>query len=127
MPEGIPLAKADAGALEQVLSNLLLNALDAVEPGQGRITLAAAASEDGGQVSLIVADNGPGIPAVDLSHIFDPFFTTKEAGRGTGLGLAVAFGLMRDMGGTIEARNDGGAVFTLTLPACHGPCQEDAS
>ena len=127
VPEGIPLAKADAGALEQVLSNLLLNALDAVEPGQGRITLAAAASVDGEQVSLTVADNGPGIPAVDLPHIFDPFFTTKEAGRGTGLGLAVAYGLMRDMGGTIEARNDGGAVFTLTLPACHGPCQEDAS
>ena len=101
------------GALEQVAANLLLNALDAVEPGQGRITLSAAASPDGEQVSLTVADNGPGIPAVDLPHIFDPFFTTKEAGRGTGLGLAVAFGLMRDMGGTIEARNDGGAVFAF--------------
>jgi signal transduction histidine kinase len=126
LPDDLPLAKADAGALEQVLSNLLLNALDAVSPNQGRITLSAAAADNGEQVTLTVADNGPGIPAGDRPHIFDPFFTTKEAGRGSGLGLAVAFGLMRDMGGSIEVHNGGGAVFTLTLPACRSDCQEDA-
>ncbi|MHC1789874.1 c-type heme family protein [Solidesulfovibrio sp.] len=125
VPDDLPLAKADASALEQVLSNLLLNALDAVAPGTGRITLSAAASGDRQQVVLAVADNGPGIPANDLPHIFDPFFTTKDAGRGSGLGLAVAYGLMRDMGGTIEVANADGAVFTLTLPACVGPCQEE--
>ncbi|MYL85237.1 DUF3365 domain-containing protein [Desulfovibrio aerotolerans] len=125
VPEDLPLAKADAVALEQVLSNLLLNALDAVAPDTGRIALTAKASPDRQHVALIVADNGPGIPPADLPHIFDPFFTTKDAGRGSGLGLAVAYGLMRDMNGTIEVHDEGGAVFTLTLPACLGPCQEE--
>ncbi|KHK03438.1 c-type heme family protein [Desulfovibrio sp. TomC] len=124
VPGDLPLAKADATALEQVLSNLLLNALDAVAPGTGRITLAAALSGDCQHLILTVADNGPGIPPADLPHIFDPFFTTKDAGRGSGLGLAVAYGLMREMHGTIEVANDGGAVFTLALPACVGSCQE---
>ena len=127
VPDDLPLAKADATALEQVLSNLLLNALDAVAPDTGRIALAAKPSPDRQHVALIVADNGPGIPPADLPHIFDPFFTTKDAGRGSGLGLAVAYGLMRDMNGTIEVANDGGAVFTLTLPACYGSCQEETT
>lgn len=109
-------AHADPGALEQVLSNLLLNALDAVAPGTGRITLAAAPAPDGRHIQVTVADNGPGIAEAILPHIFDPFVTTKEVGRGTGLGLAVAFGLVRDMGGTITAANHDGAVFTITLP-----------
>jgi nitrogen-specific signal transduction histidine kinase len=123
--DDLPLAKADATALEQVLSNLLLNALDAVAPETGRISLTAAATADRQHVTLTVADNGPGIPPADRPHIFDPFFTTKDAGRGSGLGLAVAYGLMRDMGGAIDVRSDNGAVFTLTLPACLGPCQEE--
>ncbi len=123
--DDLPLAKADPAALEQVLSNLLLNALDAVPPETGRILLTARTSADGERVILAVADNGTGIPPADLPHIFDPFFTTKEAGRGSGLGLAVAYGLMRDMGGAIDVTADGGAVFTLTLPACLGLCQED--
>lgn len=126
VPGDLPLAQADAAALEQVLSNLLLNALDAVAPEGGHITVAAQATPDRQHLTLAVADNGPGIPPADLPHIFDPFFTTKDAGRGSGLGLAVAYGLMRDMHGAIEVRNDHGAVFTLTLPACLGSCQEDA-
>jgi len=125
VPDELPLAQADAAALEQVLSNLLLNALDAVAPDVGRITLTAQTSPDRQHVALVVADNGPGIPPADLPLIFDPFFTTKDAGRGSGLGLAVAYGLMRDMNGTIEVTNDDGAVFTLTLPACSGSCQEE--
>ena len=122
----LPLAKADPSALEQVLSNLLLNALDAIEPGRGEIVIEAAAGPDGASAVLRVMDNGPGIPAEDISRIFDPFFTTKEAGRGSGLGLAVCYGLLRDMGGSIEAENNqpSGAVFTVTLPACGRECQE---
>ncbi|MBZ4684555.1 MAG: two-component sensor histidine kinase [Desulfomicrobiaceae bacterium] len=116
LPPDPLFARADASALEQVVSNLLLNALDAVEPHAGTVTLRAACSEDGRHAVITVADDGPGIPESDLPHIFDPFFTTKEVGRGTGLGLAVAFGLMHDMGGTIEALNQGGALFVLTLP-----------
>jgi signal transduction histidine kinase/PAS domain-containing protein len=114
-PEGMPEVLADPTALEQILSNLLINALDAVGPrGGGRIAVSAGLS--GGQAWLRVADNGPGIDPENLSRIFDPFFTTKEVGKGTGLGLAVVFGLVTDMGGTVAAENDGGAAFTIRLP-----------
>jgi signal transduction histidine kinase len=125
--DNLPLARADASALEQVLSNLLLNALDAVSPGSGEVRIAATPGRDDGSVRITVADNGPGIPQEDLSRIFDPFFTTKEAGRGSGLGLAVVFGLLRDMDGRVEVENAGGAVFTVILPACGPACQEETS
>ena len=66
-----------------------------------------------------VKDSGPGIPADVLPRIFDPFFTTKEVGKGTGLGLAITYGIVQEHGGTIAAANapDGGAIFTITLPA----------
>ncbi|WP_029457725.1 c-type heme family protein [Solidesulfovibrio alcoholivorans] len=121
----LPLAKADASGLEQVLSNLLLNALDAVAAGNGEIVMKADKAPDEDAVRIRVSDNGPGIAPEDLSRIFDPFFTTKEAGRGSGLGLAVVYGLLRDMGGRIEVENAGGAVFTVTLPACGRDCQEE--
>ena len=124
-PDSLPLAKADASALEQVLSNLLLNALDAVEPDTGEIILEAGAGPDETTLYLKVSDNGPGIAPEDAPRIFDPFFTTKEAGRGSGLGLAVVYGLLRDMGGRIEVENAAGAVFTVTLPACSRQCLEE--
>lgn len=123
----LPLAKADASALEQVLSNLLLNALDAVSPGTGEIVMEAATGPEPDTVRLRVSDNGPGIAPQDAPRIFEPFFTTKEAGRGSGLGLAVVFGLLRDMGGSIEVENAGGAVFTVILPACGRECQEESA
>ena len=74
---------------------------------------------------LRVADNGPGVAPEDMPRIFDPFFTTKEVGRGSGLGLAVVYGLLRDMDGRIDVENRDGAVFTVTLPACDRTCQEE--
>ena len=115
LPDALPPARADASALEQVVSNLVLNALDAVSPGTGAITLTAGADDDA--VWLRVADNGPGIAPEDLPHIFEPFFTTKEAGHGSGLGLAVGYGLVHEMDGRVDVDNAGGAVFTVTLPA----------
>jgi signal transduction histidine kinase len=126
VPNDLPLARADASALEQVVSNLVLNALDAVVPEQGTIALAAGRGEDGETVWLRVSDNGPGIPAENLPRLFEPFFTTKEAGHGSGLGLAVVYGLVHEMGGRVEVENDGGAVFTVTLPACPADCPETA-
>jgi signal transduction histidine kinase len=117
-PGGLPLVDADATALEQIVSNLLINALDAVGPG-GTISVRAFV-EDGAAV-LRVADDGPGIAPENLGRIFDPFFTTKEVGKGTGLGLAVVFGLVNDMGGSVEAVNDSGAVFIVRLPLASAP------
>jgi len=69
-----------------------------------------------GRAYLRVEDNGPGIAPDNLGRIFDPFFTTKEVGKGTGLGLAVVFGLANDMGGSVEAVSENGARFTVWLP-----------
>jgi C4-dicarboxylate-specific signal transduction histidine kinase len=117
-----PLAVlGDQLALEQVMTNLLLNARDALQarPKSTPRTIdveARLAAPD--RVALRVADNGGGIAASVLDHLFEPFVTTKSLEQGTGLGLSVCHGLVAAMGGTIEAANaEGGAVFTITLPA----------
>jgi len=105
--------------LEQVILNLVRNALDAVaEQENGRIIITAQAS--GKNVLIKVADNGPGIPASEINQIFDPFFTTKATGKGLGLGLSISYGIVQDFGGQIHARNrpEGGAELTVELP-CH--------
>jgi signal transduction histidine kinase len=110
------MVSADPNALEQILANLILNALDAVPSPGGEITLRVGTGPTEGQAVLEIADNGPGVDPAHLDQIFDPFFTTKELEKGTGLGLAVVYGLVRDMGGSIAVENRGGAVFTLNLP-----------
>jgi two-component system, NtrC family, C4-dicarboxylate transport sensor histidine kinase DctB len=103
--------------LEQVILNLVRNALDAVaEKDDGRIVITARASES--SVSIKVADNGPGIPASQIDQIFDPFFTTKALGKGLGLGLSISYGIVQDFGGQIHAGNlpEGGAELTVELP-----------
>ncbi|MFW5735334.1 MAG: sensor histidine kinase, partial [Oceanidesulfovibrio sp.] len=116
----MPALRVDPQALEQIFSNLILNALDAVSGMEraGEITVSAGQDDQGVYVS--VADNGPGIPDEIVDRIFDPFFTTKEVGKGTGLGLAVVYGLAQELGGEVrvESRPGGrGAVFVLRLPA----------
>ncbi|MGE5478664.1 MAG: sensor histidine kinase [Bacteroidales bacterium] len=111
-------ARGHAGQLHQVLVNLVENALDAVGPGaEGRVTVSGRRT--GNQVVVEVADSGPGIAPADISKVFDPFFTTKPVGQGTGLGLWISYGIVRDHGGTLEAENrpQGGALFRLALPA----------
>src|SRR5882672_7215557 len=108
--------------LEQVILNLVRNALDAVgDQEDGRITITAQVSESQtseSRVQIKVADNGPGIPANQLDQIFDPFFTTKALGKGLGLGLSISYGIVQDFGGQIHARNlpGGGAELTVELP-----------
>jgi signal transduction histidine kinase len=111
----VPL-RADPDLLHQLLVNLLLNAAQALEAGQGPRELVVRAA-GGAQVVLEVQDSGPGIPPEALERLFDPFFTTKS--RGTGLGLVVARNIAQEHGGALEARNreDGsGAVFRCVLP-----------
>ena len=115
LPE--PWARCDANRLEQVLVNLIGNALDAMD-GQPapRIELDCAGSD--GQARLSVRDHGPGLAEEALAHLFEAFFTTKAAGVGLGLGLTISAGIVRDFGGTLSGANhpDGGAVFTLQIP-----------
>lgn len=107
----------EAIRLEQVLVNLLHNAVDAMA-GRAEPRIAVRVWQDDGRCCIAVADNGPGIRAEALDRLFEPFFTTKPVGQGLGLGLAVSYGIVRDLGGSLEAGHgaDGGAVFTLRLP-----------
>ncbi|MGE5516817.1 MAG: sensor histidine kinase [Bacteroidota bacterium] len=115
LPPGLA-ALGHAGQLHQVLVNLVENALDAVGTS-GRVTVSGR--RHGGHVVVEVADSGPGIAPGDLTKVFDPFFTTKPVGQGTGLGLWISYGIVRDHGGTLEAENtaQGGARFRVSLPA----------
>ncbi|SDN49044.1 ATP-binding protein [Pseudomonas jinjuensis] len=107
----------DAIRLEQVLVNLLRNALDAMADKPVR-QLRVNICPHGGQWLLEVLDSGGGIAAEHLASVFDPFFTTKPVGEGLGLGLAVSYGIVMELGGSLEAGNrDGGACFSLRLPA----------
>ncbi len=112
----LPKVFVDRGQFEQVIVNLLTNAIDAIGQ-QGRITLSTRAV--GGEVHVAVADTGVGIPPENLERIFMPFFTTKEVGKGTGLGLSVSYGIVKNMGGTIlvESTLGEGSRFTVVLPA----------
>jgi two-component system sensor histidine kinase HupT/HoxJ len=103
--------------LIQVFVNLLRNALNAVEPGTGKIDVRARCGARG--VTIAVEDNGRGIPPDVLPEIFDAFVSTRLDARGTGLGLTVAEGIVRQHGGTIAASNriEGGARLEVTLPA----------
>ncbi|WP_409373405.1 sensor histidine kinase [Paraburkholderia megapolitana] len=110
------VAHCDELRLEQVLINLLGNALDATSGVTSpRIVIDIEAAES--TLSIAVRDNGPGIPDDVLPRLFEPFFTTKEMGQGLGLGLAISSSIARDCGGSLVARNapDGGAQFVLTL------------
>ena len=119
---------ADPGQIEHVLMNLTLNARDAMPDG-GRVTLetfdfevtkdaAVEGLTDGAYVALSVSDTGTGISEATRKHIFEPFFTTKDVGRGTGLGLATADGIVRQSGGgiTLETSEGHGSTFTIYLP-----------
>lgn len=115
--EGEPATvMGDADALFQVVLNLLTNALDAMPDG-GRVTLTVGHGAD--TAVLTVRDRGTGIDPAQLDALFAAFFTTKPPGKGTGLGLHVSTGIVAEHHGTLTAANhpDGGAIFTLTLPA----------
>ena len=107
----------DPNRLEQVLVNLIGNALDAIKDRPDP-QLSLHAYEAGGMVHLTVRDNGPGLSEAAFARLFEPFFTTKPAGEGLGLGLTLSAGILNENGGSLTAINhpDGGACFTLALP-----------
>ena len=118
IPEDLPKVFADGDQIQQALINLILNGIEATEPG-GKITLTLQRSQTEGFIEIIVSDNGKGIPEENLDRIFEPFFTTKETG--TGLGMAITHGLIEQHGGTIKvvSKVGQGTTFTITLPV-HG-------
>jgi PAS domain S-box-containing protein len=128
---GLSAVEGDAGQLEQTVLNLCINARDAMRNG-GTLTLETThetfsgdEEEDpegalrGKYVSLTLSDTGVGIPPENIPRIFEPFFTTKEPGKGSGMGLAMAYGIVKNHGGHMDVRSvpGGGATFRVLLPA----------
>jgi signal transduction histidine kinase len=116
VPSGLPLIRADANQLSQVLMNLLLNAAEATSE-QGRITVSASKLAYVESIEIRVSDTGCGMPPEVLAHVFEPFYTTKR-GRGTGLGLSISHAYVRSHGGDMRVDSvvDHGTTVTFTLP-----------
>jgi PAS domain S-box-containing protein len=138
-PAVLPI-NADVGMIEQTIVNLALNARDAM-PGGGQLRVATDTMEfgvagapqhpearEGRFACLTVADTGTGMDEATLNRIFEPFFTTKEAGKGTGLGLATAYGIVQQHGGWIEVSSavGSGTLFSLYLPLCAEAAKTEA-
>src|SRR5205823_9269862 len=121
---GLPQVFADSHQMQQVLLNLIINAEQAMLAAHGRGVLVLRTWHDADRESVIleINDDGPGIPDEVQPKIFDPFFTTKEVGKGTGLGLTVAYAIIQEHGGRIrlESRPDAGASFYVELPVIGG-------
>lgn len=119
----LPSINTDFNQIQQVVLNLVENAIDAVGR-DGSITLSTRA--DGNFIEFEINDSGPGIPPEYLSRVFDPFFTTKSAGEGTGLGLSIIYSILKKLGGDIKARNmpGGGAQFIVRLPLVNSDIYE---
>ena len=121
---GLPQVFADGHQVQQVLLNLMINAEQAMITANGRGTLVIRTWHDADQESVVleINDDGPGIPEDLQPKIFDPFFTTKEVGKGTGLGLTVAYAIVQEHGGRLrlESRPNAGASFYVELPISGG-------
>jgi two-component system C4-dicarboxylate transport sensor histidine kinase DctB len=119
--EGLPATLAVAGdesRMEQVLANLLGNAIDALQGWSGPRRIEVVAAVAGGRARVAIRNNGPLIADTVLARMFQPFITTKPAGKGMGLGLMVSAHLVREFGGTLSAHNlaPTGAEFVIDLP-----------
>jgi signal transduction histidine kinase len=125
LDSSLPQLSIDAGQIQQAFMNLLLNAAEAMTNG-GILTVTSAVVDGGESVSVTVGDTGPGIPDEIMDKLFDPFFTTKEVGKGTGLGLPVAYGIVHNHGGSMKVRSKvgEGTEFEIRLPVS-SPVDDD--
>jgi signal transduction histidine kinase len=112
----VPPVIGNSGKLQQVFTNLLLNARDAI-PAGGSIKISTSPADDD-SLTIEVADTGIGIAPENVAKIYDPFYTTKGVGRGTGLGLAVSYGIVQEHSGhiSVESTPGAGTIFRITLP-----------
>ena len=122
----LPLVPGDIQQLNHVFMNIIINAAQAMG-GKGRLTIRTGCAEERDRMFIKISDTGPGIPEEILPHIFDPFFTTKEEGEGTGLGLSLAYSIVKEHGGVIEVKNNekGGTTFIIELPLTSRKTDED--
>jgi len=106
----------DYNHLQQVILNVIINAIQAITDSGGILTIKSMEERD--ELVVVISDTGIGIPQENLSRIFDPFFTTKDVGTGTGLGLSVSYGIIERLGGRIEVQSEinRGTTFTITIP-----------
>jgi two-component system, NtrC family, sensor kinase len=119
LQEDLPFITISPSEMQQVLLNLINNALDAMEKTGGAIKISTKISKlEKDHIVIIVEDNGPGIPEANLPRIFDPFFTTKPVGKGTGLGLAICYGIINKIGGKIDVHSkvNEGTRFRIWIP-----------
>jgi len=114
----LPVTYIAQSEVQQVLLNLINNAIDAMESRGGELTISTHFEFERSAIVIEVSDNGPGIPEANLSRIFEPFFTTKPVGKGTGLGLSICYGIIQKMGGQINVESviDSGTTFSIRLP-----------
>ncbi len=127
--QGLPLIMADFNQLQQVILNLVNNAVHAMLEHGGERVIRVRTSQQGPNLVVEFSDTGPGIPEKNIQKIFDPFFTTKEVGKGTGLGLSICFGIVKEHGGSIGVTSPpgAGANFRIELPVSFngkGPQEE---
>lgn len=115
LENNLPDIKCDAAILEQILTNLWLNAFDALNEQNGRIHISTRLSSKK-QVVFCIEDNGQGIPEEVIPQIFDPFYTTKDIGKGTGLGLSVVYGFINELGGRIDVKSHDTTRFCISFP-----------
>jgi two-component system C4-dicarboxylate transport sensor histidine kinase DctB len=123
LPPFPAMVMGDQMRIEQVMVNLLRNAIDATKTmREPQVDIILSVGET---ATLTVRDNGPGV--IDLDALFEPFYTTKQPGDGVGLGLAISSGIVNDLGGRLTARNGqaGGAVFEMQLPILSEPSATD--
>jgi len=117
IPDEIPEFYSDRGKLQQIFINLVNNAFAAMKDG-GRLDISSRLSSDGTRITITVSDTGCGIPEENIKKIFEPFFTTKSGSGGTGLGLSITYGLVKEIGGSIDIKSSvgEGTTFIITLP-----------
>ncbi len=121
--DGLPPIVASETEMQQVFLNLVNNALDAMEKTGGQIELGTKKTDN--DIEIWIADNGPGIAEANLARVFDPFYTTKPVGKGTGLGLSICYGIIKKIGGDIQAQSQKGqgTTFKIKIPST-GKAQE---
>jgi signal transduction histidine kinase len=117
LDSGLPMVNIDSGKIKQVFVNLLMNSVQALNH-KGFIRISTSYLEESRRAQIVFHDNGKGIPAEVLPRVFDPFFTTKAVGEGTGLGLSVSYGIIKDHRGEVHVSSEPGewTQFLILLP-----------